>query len=494
MTVRFRTLGSLVLAGVVGALLGILGSGELRGAERPAPPPVAPSPAVVSTVPIGLDTFQEIARRDDAGVVNISTSKVIHEARVPNPFFQFFGPQAVPGPWGQGDDETLTQRSLGSGFIVDEEGYILTNRHVVDDADEVTVTLTNGHHYKAKAVGQDARTDIALLKIEPHETLTALPLGDSDSTQVGEWVMAIGNPFGLGGNSATVGIISFRGRPLDLSTRGTPVEMLQTDAAINPGNSGGPLINARGEAVGINTLIMTGGAQQYSGVGFAVPINVAREILPQLRDKGHVVRGWLGVQIQAIDEDLAKSLKMDEARGAIVSEVTDGGPAQKAGLQPGDVILSVNGQTVQDSADLSHRIATLAPDSKVDLDVRRDDGSEKTLHATLGTFPEDTEVAGEAGESHGYLGIAVRDLTPDLAQALGLPPDSQGAVVMGVEPGGRADAAGLRERDVIVSVDGQPVTGAASLQAAVEKARSAEVMRLRVRRGNGYLFLVVRAS
>jgi serine protease Do len=494
MTVRFKTLGSLVLAGLVGGFLGLLGSGELRGAERPATPAAVSTPATAPAGPIGLDTFQDIARRDDAAVVNISTSKVIHEARMENPFFRFFGPQAVPGPWGQGNDQTLTQRSLGSGFVVDAKGFILTNRHVVDGADDVTVTLTNGHHYKAKIVGQDARTDIALLKIEPHETLTALPLGDSNNTHVGEWVMAIGNPFGLGGNSATVGIISFKGRPLDLSTRGTPVEMLQTDAAINPGNSGGPLINPRGEAVGINTLIMTGGAQQYSGVGFAVPIDVARDILPQLRTKGHVVRGWLGVQIQAVNDDLAQSLHMSEARGAIVSQVTNGGPAQKAGLQPGDVILSVDGKEVKDSADLSHRIAMLAPDTKVDLGVRRENGSDETVHATLGTFPEQPGPTSESGESHGYLGITVRDLTPDLTQAMGLPPDMKGAVVTGVEPGGRADAAGLQERDVIVSVDGQPVTNAASLRAAVEKARSAEVMRLRVRRGNGYLFLVVRAS
>jgi len=496
MSKRLRSMGTLAAVGLVGFLIGAVGSGELRGAERSSTSKVAPTPAPIPGAPPGMDSFQGIAERDDAAVVNISTSKVIHEARVPDPFLQFFGPRGGPlgHPWGRQGGESLTQRSLGSGFIVDDKGYILTNRHVVDDADEVTVTLTNGHHYKAKTIGEDARTDVALLQIEPREPLEQIAFGDSDSTRVGEWVMAIGNPFGLGGNSATVGIVSFKGRPLDLSTGGTPIDMLQTDAAINPGNSGGPLINARGEVVGINTLIVTGGVQQYSGVGFAVPINVARDILPQLRETGHVVRGWLGLQIQDVDEDLAESLKMEEARGAIVSDVTTGSPAAAAGLEPGDVVVSLDGQPIENGSDLSRRVASLGPDTGVSMEVVHD-GSERMVEATLGTFP-DEGVAGEtsSGEGRGYLGIATQSLTSDLARRLGVPADTRGAVVVGVEPGGRAEAAGVREGDVIVSVDGQPVTDAASLQAAVERARSAQVMRLRVRRGRGYLFLVVRAS
>jgi serine protease Do len=496
MSKRFRLIGALVAAGLMGAFFGVMGSGELRGAERSPTAESTSAPALEPGTPMAMDAFQGIAQRDDAAVVNISTSKVIYEARMPDPFLQFFGPGGVPftGPWGHHRGDSLTQRSLGSGFIVDTQGHILTNRHVVDDADEVTVTLTNGHRYKANTVGEDARTDIALLEIEPREPLKPIPFGDSDSTRVGEWVMAIGNPFGLGGNSVTVGVISFKGRSLDLSTGGTPIAMLQTDAAINPGNSGGPLINARGEVVGINTLIVTGGAQQYSGVGFAVPINVAHDILPQLRETGHVVRGWLGVQIQDIDEDLAKSLEMKEARGAIVSNVTAGSPADKAGLKPGDVVVSLDGKPVADGSDLSSRIASRAPDAEVSLDVLRD-GSEKTVEATLGTFPEEPGAGNApAGDDHGYLGIAVQSLTPEIARRLDIPADAQGVVVVGVEPGGRAEAADIREGDVIVSVNGQPVTDVGSLQAAVEKARSAELMRLRVRRGRGYLFVVVRAS
>jgi serine protease Do len=496
MSKRFRSIGALTSVGLMGVFIGVVGSGQLRGAEHSSAQSVT-SPAVLAPgAPLGMDTFQGIAQSDDAAVVNISTSKVIHEARMPNPLLEFFGPGHTPfvGPWGGRGGDTLTQRSLGSGFIVDDDGHILTNRHVVDDADEVTVTLTNGHHYKAKTVGEDARTDIALLEIEPREPLHPISFGDSDSTRVGEWVMAIGNPFGLGGNSVTVGVISFKGRSLDLSTGGTPIDMLQTDAAINPGNSGGPLINARGEVVGINTLIVTGGAQQYSGVGFAVPINVARDILPQLRETGHVVRGWLGVQIQDVDEDLAKSLKLKEARGAIVSNVEAGSPADEAGLKPGDVVVSLDGRPVENGSDLSSRVARRAPEAEVSLGVLRD-GSEETLDATLGTFPEESAVgSASAGAEHGYLGIAAQSLTPDLARSLGLSADTRGVVVVGVEPGGRAEAAGIRERDVIVSVDGHPVKDTAELQAAVERAASAEVMRLRLRRGSGYLFVVVRSS
>jgi serine protease Do len=496
MSKRFRFIGALTSVGLLGVFIGVLGSGQLRGAEDTSAEAATSTPVLVPGAPLAMDTFQDIAQSDDAAVVNISTSKVIHEAQTPNPFFELFGPGQVPfvGPWGGRGGETLTQRSLGSGFVVDDGGHILTNRHVVDDADEVTVTLTNGHHYKAKTIGEDARTDIALLQIEPHEPLHPLPFGDSDSTRVGEWVMAIGNPFGLGGNSVTVGVVSFKGRSLDLSTGGTPIDMLQTDAAINPGNSGGPLINARGEVVGINTLIMTGGAQQYSGVGFAVPINVARGILPQLRESGHVVRGWLGVQIQDVDEDLAKSLKMKEARGAIVSNVMADGPADEAGLKPGDVVVSLDGRPVENGSDLSSRVASRAPEAKVSLGVLRD-GSEETVDATLGTFPEEATVGtASASAEHGYLGIAAQSLTPELARSVGVPEDTRGVAVVGVEPGGRAEAAGIRERDVIVSVDGQAVKDVAELKAAVDRASSAEVMRLRVRRGSGYLFVVVRAS
>jgi serine protease Do len=491
---RWSNLATIVAAGALGAFVGAAAFGQLRGAERPDPPATAATAAVApaSGAPV-LGTFQAIAHRDDAAVVNISTSKVVREARMRDPFFDFFQNNGIQDPFGRGGDETLTQRALGSGFVVDTKGFVLTNRHVVDGADDVTVTLANGHHYKAKVVGQDARTDIALLKIDPHETLTALPLGDSDSTEVGQWVMAVGNPFGMGGNSVTVGVVSFKGRPLDLSNHGTPTEMLQTDAAINPGNSGGPLINAQGEAIGINTLIVTGGAQQYSGVGFAVPINVAREILPQLRDKGEVVRGYLGVQIQAIDEDLAKTLKMDDTNGALVANVTADSPADKAGLKPGDVIRSVDGQAVKDSSDVSRRIASMGPGKSVELQVLRD-GHEKTLTSKLGTFPDESQVQSASAEGQEKLGMTVSPVSPDLAHRLNVPEDTRGVAVLKVDPGSKADAAGLHEGDVIVSVDGDPVSDVPAFRSAIDKARKDEVARLRVRRADGYLFFAMRLS
>lgn len=492
MSSRWRTLAWVAVAGVVGLGAGALGAGEIRGAERP---PAAAAPPAAAVPAAGPGTFQAIAHRDDDAVVNISSSKVVHEAQAQDPFSQFFGSNGSPfvAPWGRGGDEPLTQHSLGSGFVVDAKGYVLTNRHVVDGADKVQVTLANGHRYEATVAGQDARTDIALLKIEPREPLHALPLGDSDATQVGEWVMAVGNPFGLGGNSVTVGVVSFKGRTLDLSTRGTPIDMIQTDAAINPGNSGGPLINASGDAIGINTLIITGGAQQYSGVGFAVPINVARSILPQLREAGHVVRGWLGVQVQRVDEDLAKSLKMADTKGALVSDVTPGSPAAEAGLQPGDVVRELDGKPVATSSELSSRIASLGPGERVSLGVLRG-GSPKSLSVTLGTFPDQTVADAKQTENRGRLGVSVRTLTPDVAQGLDLPNDAKGVVIVSVKPGSPADDAGLREHDVVVGVDGSPVTEASAFQKAVTQARADSVLRLRVRRDQGYFFVAVRLA
>lgn len=228
-------------------------------------------------------------------------------------------------------------------------------------------------------------------------------------------------------------------------------------------------------------------------MGFAVPVNVAREILPQLRDKGHVVRGWLGVQIQAIDEDLAKSLKMSDTHGALVSNVAPGGPADEAGLKPGDVVRSVDGQPVETSSDLSSRVAAKGPGARVGLDVLRD-GADRKIEVKLGTFPDEDQAQASTGEGHGKLGLALRTLSPDVAQGLDLPADAHGVVIVQVEPGSPAEAAGLRERDVVVSVDGQAVAGVDAFRAAVEKAHGSDVVRLRVRRGTGYLFVAMRLS
>ncbi|HEX6738806.1 MAG TPA: Do family serine endopeptidase [Vicinamibacteria bacterium] len=512
---RTRMLASFFSVAMAAMLLGAVVTHHvnpetaLARSPEAAPPPeqAAPGGPGLSGSALNLDTFRVIARSQTPGVVNINTSRVVRRDRSRDPlrdFFgddmmdRFFGPQGPQGPQGRGQ-ERQTQQSLGSGFVIDPSGYILTNRHVIEGADEISVTLGTQRFqidrpYTAKLVGKDARTDVALLKIDTKEPLTVLKLGDSEKTEVGEWVMAVGNPFGLGGNSVTVGVVSYRGRNLPLGVRNTSVDMIQTDAAINPGNSGGPLINTRGEVIGINTMIITGGLQQSAGVGFAVPINVAKEILPQLRDKGKVVRGWLGVQIQPLTADLARSYRLKEARGAVVQEVTTGSPAEKAGLKAEDVIISADGRPIQDSSDLSSYIAAKSPGSTVRLKVLQN-GSEREVPIVLGTFPEELNRADNGSDEEGggaaQHGMTVRDLTPRMAEQLELPRNARGVVVMSVEAGSPAEEAGLRRGDVIVSVNGVTVDNVAAYEAALAKAKGDGVARLRVRRGENLSITVL---
>lgn len=482
----------LVLAGAValgGAGLVMAGSSvhpaDARRTASPPAPAAAPAPEIAAGPP--STTFQRIAKAESPGVVNVTTSKVVEGESVPEGFQEFF--RGFPGVEVAPRGERRTRMGEGSGFVIDKDGWILTNRHVVDDADKVWVTTSNGRRYAARVVGRDARTDVAVLKIAPREPLTILPLGDSSQVEPGEWVMAVGNPFGLGGNSVSVGVVSFKGRPMDLSEHGTPIEMVQTDAAINPGNSGGPLIDAGGRVIGINTLIVTQGVGQSSGVGFAVPINVAKAELAQLKEKGHVTRGWLGIQIQALDEDLSSSLGLRGTDGALVSDVRPGGPADKAGMKPGDVITRVNGTAVHTSADVSEIVSSLAPGEKAKLDVVRD-GREKTLDASVGTFPEGREEAsaGTGGE-RGRLGLSLRPLDDASAAHLDLPRGMDGLVVSEVEPGSPAETAGLRPGDVIVGVDGREVSSRGDFEKAVD---GRQPVRVRVYRGGGYLFLVLK--
>jgi len=496
MTSRTRTIATLFTAALAVCLIGALftTARESRGAEprtsstAPAPLPVALQSS--SAQPFGLDTFRNIARAVNDGVVNINTEKLV--SRPQDPFHGLFGDDESPlGP--PSGSERMRQTSLGSGFVVDAEGYILTNRHVIADMDEITVTFPDGTDYEAQVVGQDARTDVALIKIEPDHELTILRLGDSDPIEPGEWVMAIGNPFGLpgGGNSVSVGVVSYKGRDLSLQ-RGTSVDMIQTDAAINPGNSGGPLLNTLGEVIGINTMIVTGGASRANaGVGFSVPINVAKDILPQLREKGRVVRGWMGVTIGSLTQDLASTYGLDEARGAVVTSVTPDSPAEDAGVEPEDVILEVNGRQIADSSDLSRYIASLPPGTEVNLKVLRD-GGEKGLSITLGTFPDDPTTVGQRQPERRRLGMTARDLTPALAERLELPPSTTGVLVTDVETGEPAEEAGLRRFDVIVSLNGEKVEGVDDFERAIAQFDEGDLIRLRVLSSQGYRLVVLR--
>jgi len=501
MNTRSRTIASFFSVAMAAMLFGAVVTSQI---QRPtaaearnldpgaSPPPVGPGGSIT------LDTFKEIARRQTAGVVNIGTKKVVRRSRGSEQGLQelfgddfmerFFGPQ---GNGGGGGNEAQTQRSLGSGVIIDKDGTILTNRHVIDGADEITVSVGR-HDYVAKLIGKDARTDVAILKIEPKEPLTVLALGNSDQTEVGEWVMAVGNPFGLGGNSVTVGVVSYKGRAIPLGVvQGTSVDMIQTDAAINPGNSGGPLLNTRGEVIGINTLIITRGVPQSAGVGFAVPINVAKEILPQLRSRGKVVRGWLGVQIQALSDDMARTYRMKDNKGALISDVTPDSPAEKAGLKADDVVVGVDGRAIEDNGDLSRYISSKAPGTAVNLRVLRG-GTEQTIAVTLGTFPEETADADTESANRGQLGMTLRNLNQDMAERLELPRGSKGVVVTAVEAGEAAEEAGLSRGDVIVSVNGAAVGSVTEFEHEIDRARPDGVARLRVRRQNGYSFLVLK--
>jgi serine protease Do len=481
----------------MGALL--LGAVLTTQLQRPEPAEARPAETTGSAAapsgPLTLDTFKDIASTATRGVVNISTRQEVERNPHGGALRDFFGDdltQRFFDPRGRG---RRPQTTLGSGFVIDDEGYILTNRHVVDNAETISVTL-NGDTLDAELVGRDARTDVALLKIKPNGTpLEPIPLGDSDRTEVGEWVMAIGNPFGLGGNSVTVGVVSFKGRPLALGDPRTRVEMIQTDASINPGNSGGPLLNTRGEVIGINTMIMTQGLPQSAGVGFAVPINVARDILSQLRDKGMVVRGWLGVQINTLSADMAQTFGLDDTKGAAISEVTSGSPADRAGLRPEDIVLAVDDHQVEDSSDLSQYIAALSPGDKVTLHMFRS-GKAIDVEVTLGTFPEEDGVEAASNEpaTGEQLGMTLQDVSVDIAERLDMPSGSSGAVVLQVEPGEPADTAGLRRGDVIVSVNGNAVAGTSDFSREIEALRSDGLARLRVWRAGSYLFVILRLT
>jgi serine protease Do len=508
MKTRTLTVASFFSVAMAATLLGALYTTQVRRPQAAQAATVAtPEAAATRTAaPFGLDTFRDIAKATTPGVVNINTSKIVRLPRFRDPFHgmgddlmeRFFGApdeqQEQGGSRGSGREQRRTTTSLGSGFVIDKDGYILTNRHVIEGADEVSVTFPGGHRFEAKVVGQDARTDVALVKIQPNGPLTVLPLGDSDRLEVGQWVMAVGNPFGLGGNSVTVGVVSYMGRdiPLEGVAKGTSVQMIQTDAAINPGNSGGPLLNVRGEVVAINTMIITGGGSGNAGVGFSVPINVAKEILAQLREKGKVTRGWMGVNIQAVSEDVAPTYGLKEAKGALISSVFPDSPAEKAGLQPEDVVLSADGRAIEGNGDLSRYIASKAPGATVKLELLR--GKERrTLSVTLGTFPD--AAGGPSADQPGdraRLGMTLRDLSPQAAERLDLPRNTRGVVVMDVEAGEAAENATLGRSDVIVSVNGQAIDGVEAFERAIDRARPDGRARLRVLTQGQYRIVVLR--
>ncbi|MBI3301077.1 MAG: DegQ family serine endoprotease [Deltaproteobacteria bacterium] len=461
-------------------------AGESR--ERSNEPPVA------APIPYTLPDFINLAERLSAAVVNISTfpsssSTALGEpplgGRGGDPFHEFWEPfERFFGPF---PPHSFQQKSMGSGFILDKRGYILTNNHVVENAGEILVKLTDEKEYKANLVGADPKTDLALIKIDGPAELTTIVLGDSDTLRVGEWVMAIGNPFGLD-HTVTAGIVSAKGRNIG---HGPYDQFIQTDASINPGNSGGPLINLRGEVVGINTAIYsrTGG---NVGIGFAIPINVARDLVPQLQAKGKVTRGWLGVMIQKVTPEIAASLGLPEARGARVAEVVQGGPAQAAGLKVGDVIVAFNGRTLNDSAELPLLVARTPVGETAVVEVVRADRERKTVSVRIVELREEGVTL--AAQEPARWGLAVRELSPALRDDLGVGKDLTGVLVSQVEQGSVAEEAGVQQGDIVLEVNRQKVRDLPSYRAALQKTEQSKHVLLLIRRGESTFFLTLKAA
>jgi serine protease Do len=430
-------------------------------------------------------SFADLAQELSPAVVNISTTTVVkgeQGGHGPNkPFGGEFPRRFFPEP-----QRPQKKNSLGSGFIINNEGYIVTNNHVVDGADEIVVILKEGDEYPAKIIGKDAKTDLALIKIEPKNGLPVIRLGDSDGTRVGDWVLAIGNPFGLG-HTVTAGIVSAKGRELGA---GPYDDFIQTDTAINPGNSGGPLFDMAGNAIGINTAIFTrnGGNQ---GVGFAIPVNLAKTIVVQLRESGRVTRSWLGVLIQHITPELQDSLELKTRKGALVGEVFEGSPAEKAGLLRGDVIIRFNGDEVGSQRELPTMVAFLPVGQEVDVVVVRN-GKEITVEVKLEEMEdEETTVAGgSSGEVQEGLGLAVQNLTPRIAERLGLK-NTEGVVVTDVDQNGTAARAGLRRGDVIIEVNRTKITDFETLNRVLEEGKDSKSNLFLVSRGGSTIFIAV---
>jgi len=413
-------------------------------------------------------------------VVNIQVVKTVKNAGfgVPfpfrTPFGDFFGPFSDENP-----HRSPEQQGVGSGFVISSDGYILTNNHVIDDATQIRIKLSDGKEYDAKVVGRDPKTDLALLKAEGASNLHPLQLGDSDSLKVGNWVVAIGSPFGLE-QTVTAGIVSAKGRVIG---SGPYDNFIQTDASINPGNSGGPLLNTEGQVVGINTAIFSQSGGNV-GIGFAIPVNMAKEIVPQLEENGRVTRGWLGVGIQKITPELAKSFGLKDEKGALVSQVVKGGPADKAGIETGDVIVEFDGKKVSDMNDLPRVVASTPVGKTVAVKVLRG-GNVVDREVKIAEMEQKEEVANVSTRKP--LGMTVQNITPEIARGLGLKSET-GVVVASVVPGSPAAKADVRSGDVIQQVNKKPVKDVEDFKTKIENSKDQETILLLIQRGDSTLF------
>lgn len=436
--------------------------------------------------PPELPSFAGLVKRLKPAVVNISTTSVIHDTGLfsfPSPhdggndpleefFKRFF--EGIP-------QREFRQKGLGSGFIISEDGYIITNNHLVEKAEDIQVILEDGEKYKTEIVGTDPKTDLALLKIVPKGKLSKVTLGDSDKLQIGDWVIAIGNPFGLG-HTVTAGIVSAKGRILGFDDYD---DFIQTDAPINPGNSGGPLFNLSGEVAGITSAILARGR----GIGFAIPINLAKDIIEQLKGGRKVVRGWLGVQVQDLTPEIAETMKLSDVKGALVSDVSSGSPADKAGIKRGDIILEINRHKIDNTEELPRVVATTRPGTDVKIKALRD-GSEKDFSVKLGVLPSKGSNTEEGQNSESRLGLTVENLTPEIANRLGI--EEGGVIITKVDSRSLAGESGFQRGDVILEMNRKRITTSEDYKNVANSLKEGQTALFLVKRGEVTLYIAMR--
>jgi serine protease Do len=441
------------------------------------------------------DTFADLAEKLGPTVVNIYTTQTVEDSssphqyffpddmEIPEPFRRFFG---IPDQQPKAPKRKMERTSLGSGVIATADGYILTNNHVVEDADEINVTLASFEEYEAKIIGRDPKSDLALIKIEAERELPSVKFGNSDTLRVGDWVLAIGNPFGLQ-QTVTAGIVSAKGRSINNGTYGN---FIQTDASINPGNSGGPLFNLKGEMIGVNTAIFsrTGG---NIGIGFAIPANMAKSVMQQLKEFGKVTRGWLGVMIQHVTPELADNFGLDRPIGALVGQVVPESPAEKSGIKAGDVIIEFNGKEVSQMSMLPAMVAQTPVDEEVKVILIRN-GEKMTIPVTIGKMADEQALFDSDEGANGLdLGLTVQELSPELADSLGIE-DAAGLIVTNVDTDSAAAQAGIKRGDIIQEINREQVGSIAEYKKSMLQAKNKKSILLLVKRDQHTRFVVIK--
>ena len=451
-----------------------------------------------ATGAVPLD-FADLAEKLSPTVVNIYTTQTVEvsssphqlfpdEMEIPEPFRRFFGLPDGPGPGGQAPKREMERTSLGSGVIVTADGYVLTNNHVVEDADEIHVTLFTFEEYEATVIGRDPKSDVALIKIEPKTDLPFATFGNSDQLRVGEWVLAIGNPFGLQ-QTVTAGIVSAKGRSINNESYGN---FIQTDASINPGNSGGPLFNLKGEMVGVNTAIFsrTGG---NIGIGFAIPVNMAKNVFAQLKEHGKVTRGWLGVMIQQVTHDLAENFNLDRPIGALVGQVVPDSPAEKAGIKAGDVIISYSGKEISQMSMLPAMVASTNVGEKAELVLIRD-GKKQNITVEIGRMEDEEAIlAGTETGTSKKLGITVQEITPKIAESLGIE-EVHGLIVNNVDSSSAAAEAGIMRGDILLEINRERVDNITDYKKSLQAAEEKKSILLLIERDHNTRFVVIETN